>query len=320
MHFVQQASISAHLISGGAHFPGACTSDGRACANAPTLAPRRRARCAPLLASLVLDNELHSAGRAARNGGERKKTLRCIWHLLARVPGTVLARLWFISTHTKRGNVIELEPLAPPPRPKLCLLIDGPLPLGVVRATRHFLRLSDWASLNEFHFFLSLLLANMDRSQDNLLALVASAGDEPAQLRQVLNSILPPEHIKLAHCSSQAHGLLATRLEAGASHCGDTSMPLCVASSEPSSRGSVLELAKTFESQLIERQAKPVGLCPIRRSLYEQLFGRFFSIFSQVPNDFLLMNGRQPPKTNSVARSLWPAWSRACCCTACAAS
>lgn len=46
------------------------------------------------------------------------------------------------------------------------------------------------------------------------------------------------------------------------------------ASTEPMSRAEFIHLRQRFNCSLIEHQAKPVGLCPIRRILYDQMFGR----------------------------------------------
>lgn len=49
------------------------------------------------------------------------------------------------------------------------------------------------------------------------------------------------------------------------------------ASTEPSSRAAVSNLRESFEASLVEHQAKPVGLCPIRRAIYDQCFGELAS-------------------------------------------
>lgn len=48
------------------------------------------------------------------------------------------------------------------------------------------------------------------------------------------------------------------------------------ASSEPSSRAKVVNLREQLSSSLVEHQAKAIGLCPIRRAIYDQCFGRCF--------------------------------------------
>lgn len=43
-------------------------------------------------------------------------------------------------------------------------------------------------------------------------------------------------------------------------------------SDEPSSRTSAIQLRQYLDSSLVAHQAKPYGLCPIRRNLYDQCF------------------------------------------------
>lgn len=47
-------------------------------------------------------------------------------------------------------------------------------------------------------------------------------------------------------------------------------------SRQPPNRDELMELSKNFEEKLKKRQVKMQGYCPIRRELYDQLFGKLF--------------------------------------------
>lgn len=112
-----------------------------------------------------------------------------------------------------------------------------------------------------------------------------------AQLRKVLNVMFPPSYIKLNHRPpNTVCSLLNTtcwpRIYCNSNHdyYGDSREQLSdsdsgieqdFASTEPASRKSVITLRDHLNSSLIQHQAKPVGLCPIRRAIYDQCFGRF---------------------------------------------
>lgn len=49
-------------------------------------------------------------------------------------------------------------------------------------------------------------------------------------------------------------------------------------SSVPATRLDVINLQEEFDSKLIDRQAKPYGICPIRRELYDQCFGDNYEV------------------------------------------
>lgn len=111
-------------------------------------------------------------------------------------------------------------------------------------------------------------------------------GSSSAQLRKTLNAMFPPEYIQLYHKPpNSVCSLLKTKCWPKVQRSQDTkSTPeedqryLLVdeeVSSEPSSRASLASLRENLRLSLVQHQAKAVGLCPIRRRIYEQLFGRF---------------------------------------------
>lgn len=44
----------------------------------------------------------------------------------------------------------------------------------------------------------------------------------------------------------------------------------------PATRVDVVNLAEKLDSKLLERHAREIGICPIRRELYDQCFGKYF--------------------------------------------
>lgn len=106
-----------------------------------------------------------------------------------------------------------------------------------------------------------------------------------AHLRQVLSIMFPPAYIQLNHMPpNSVCSLLNTR-------CWPqnplTDQHRYEASMEPISRAALIGLRQRLDSSLVKHQAKAVGLCPIRRSIYDQLFGRLlfdvrvvFEVFS----------------------------------------
>lgn len=108
-----------------------------------------------------------------------------------------------------------------------------------------------------------------------------------AYLRKVLNNMFPSSYLKLYH---QPPNTVCSLLKETVSHQNsnysryfknqnqqqqDSNCCLIEASTEPSSRSNIINLRKFFDQTLIDHQAKPVGLCPIRRSIYDQCFGMF---------------------------------------------
>lgn len=112
-----------------------------------------------------------------------------------------------------------------------------------------------------------------------------------AQLRKVLNVMFPSSYIKLHHrppntvcsllnttnwpqitCNSNQRDYDDLREQFVDSDSVIEQQEL--ASTEPTSRKSVITLRDHLNSSLVKHQAKPVGLCPIRRAIYDQCFGR----------------------------------------------
>ena len=83
----------------------------------------------------------------------------------------------------------------------------------------------------------------------------AASGDLNAapDMSEILNAIVPPLRFKL-----DGKALCAT------------------ASLQPPSRLDVLQLQEVLDKRVLERQARPQGLCPVREELYSQLFGTRF--------------------------------------------
>jgi hypothetical protein len=87
-----------------------------------------------------------------------------------------------------------------------------------------------------------------------------ASSQNAAQLRRVLDAMFPHSYIKLYHQPPQSVcSLFNIR-------------PSSEPSSEPSSRVQVLHLQDQLNESLVEHRAKPVGLCPIRRAIYDQCF------------------------------------------------
>lgn len=110
-----------------------------------------------------------------------------------------------------------------------------------------------------------------------------TSGGGNSHLRRVLNVMFPPAYIELYHrppksvCSLLNLRCLSvsnTRDELQID--GESNLPVTFeTSSEPSPRSYVLNLRQQFDDSLLEHRAKLVGLCPIRRSIYDQCFGRY---------------------------------------------
>lgn len=54
------------------------------------------------------------------------------------------------------------------------------------------------------------------------------------------------------------------------------------ASTVPATRLDILALEEKLESELKNRKAKTFGVCPIRREIYDDLFGTNFHIFNYI--------------------------------------
>lgn len=99
-----------------------------------------------------------------------------------------------------------------------------------------------------------------------------------AQLRKVLNIIFPPSYVQLYHKPPNS---LCSLLDLSSSYTcnhqfGEENLEreaIYEVSTEPSCRESIIALRDQLDSSLNEHQAKPVGLCPIRRAIYNQCFG-----------------------------------------------
>lgn len=119
-------------------------------------------------------------------------------------------------------------------------------------------------------------------------------------LRKVLNAMFPSSYIKLYHqppnavCSLLNITCWPTKESSSLSTYSRNQnfnlkyrnqqdyTCLLEPSTEPSSRSNIISLQKHFDETLIDHQAKSVGLCPIRRCIYDQCFGRFCLLF--IPN------------------------------------
>lgn len=122
--------------------------------------------------------------------------------------------------------------------------------------------------------------------QATYLPNLQNASAATAHLRRVLNVMFPPAYIKLFHQPPQsvcslfnlklASQSIATSLSSSDSRQRqslDNNKLQLEPSSEPSSRAHVVQLQDLLQESLVEHQAKPVGLCPIRRAIYDQCFG-----------------------------------------------
>lgn len=123
------------------------------------------------------------------------------------------------------------------------------------------------------------------------------AGQSVAQLRRVLGVMFPPSYIKLYHqpphsvCSlfnfkqvapldaptttNSKGNQKSKQVDEQASHLWTASVNVRLEpSTEPSSRAQVLHLQDQLEESLVGHKAKSTGLCPIRRAIYDQCFGK----------------------------------------------
>lgn len=97
-------------------------------------------------------------------------------------------------------------------------------------------------------------------------------------LRKTLNIMFPSAYITLYHRPpNSACSPLLLRAVPIRDNNGEQAQPAFEVSSEPSSRSSISYLCQFLESSLIEHQAKSTGLCPVRRAIYDQCFGKFSS-------------------------------------------
>lgn len=112
-----------------------------------------------------------------------------------------------------------------------------------------------------------------------------------AQLRRTLNVMFPHSYIKLYHqpphsvCtlfsikqSCSPSSFVTSSTYSGGDDGDKLNRPQSPgvrfeASTEPSSRAHVIQLQDQLQASLVEHQARPVGLCPIRRAIYDQCFG-----------------------------------------------
>lgn len=46
----------------------------------------------------------------------------------------------------------------------------------------------------------------------------------------------------------------------------------------PATRQDVINLQELLDARLQQTQARETGICPVRRELYKQCFGMFFSV------------------------------------------
>lgn len=113
--------------------------------------------------------------------------------------------------------------------------------------------------------------------------------DQPygCRLRKVLNVMFPQAYIEIYHQPpNSVCSIFSTKLVPSIEEVGDDNdeptdwkpSPAIIkleASTEPSSRAKLVNLREQFNTSLVVHQAKPIGLCPIRRAIYDQCFGRF---------------------------------------------
>lgn len=120
----------------------------------------------------------------------------------------------------------------------------------------------------------------MDRSAlvSNMAEYPISSVYQATRLRKVLNVMFPHSYIELYHqpprsvCSIFKMKTIAWQQE------DDSSAILKYeASSEPLNRTQIVSFQQQLQRSLVEHGAKLVGLCSIRRAIYDQCFGRLKS-------------------------------------------
>lgn len=97
---------------------------------------------------------------------------------------------------------------------------------------------------------------------------------QAAQVGRVLNVMFPHSYIEQYH--RPPHSVCSIFKTKTASEMASESADECrfEASSEPTARAQVVQLQQQLQDSLAVHQAKPVGLCPVRRAIYDQCFGR----------------------------------------------
>lgn len=104
-----------------------------------------------------------------------------------------------------------------------------------------------------------------------------------AQVRKVLDTLFPSAYLKLYHRPPHSVcSIFNTRLtyDPNATYHDDHDDQRhqeanLAASSEPSGRAQIINLQRQFHNSLAQHRARPVGLCPVRRAIYDQLFGEY---------------------------------------------
>lgn len=112
-----------------------------------------------------------------------------------------------------------------------------------------------------------------------------------AQLRRVLDVIFPVSYVKKYHqppqsvcsliqfkCASKCQ---PNKLTETGKDCPKDDV-CCKVSSEPASRIAIRNLHNQLNASLQEHQAKPAGLCPVRRAIYDQCLGRLARLSSEI--------------------------------------
>lgn len=101
-------------------------------------------------------------------------------------------------------------------------------------------------------------------------------GSNSAYLRKVLNVMFPSSYISSYHIppNSICTLLSTSQNRIGFQHESTSNTNTYEASTEPISRANLINFRNQFNDSLIEHQAKQAGLCPIRRAIYDQCFGR----------------------------------------------
>lgn len=119
-------------------------------------------------------------------------------------------------------------------------------------------------------------------TQDKMMNRIANQ-HQSAQLREVLNSMFPISYLELHHMPPRSVcSLLSLKRWPPPSQDPKDIRPdsdseqhhqKLEVSTEPSSRVSLINLRERLDSSLHLHQAKLVGICPIRRNIYDQCFG-----------------------------------------------
>lgn len=112
-------------------------------------------------------------------------------------------------------------------------------------------------------------------------AAAAGSGSNNAYLRKVLNTMFPPSYILCYHTQPNSIcSLLNTTQQRNANCLQQEQSTDCTyeVSTEPMSRSNLINFRDEFNASLVEHQAKQAGLCPIRRAIYDQCFGRLNSV------------------------------------------